>query len=131
MLIFAIDDEPKMLALLHDAIAEAEPDAEIMDFADGGEVISAIQERDLTPDVVTDILGGDVGISAEMIAKALDAEHFVSIRTITGGPGHPEVDRMIEARVERMSQWAADRQAFDRQLECAHSGLEKALASYR
>ena len=52
MLIFAIDDEPKMLALLHDAIAEAEPDAEIMDFADGGEVISAIQERDLTPNVV-------------------------------------------------------------------------------
>lgn len=90
-----------------------------------------LEQRDLTPDVVTDILGGDVGISAEMIARALDAEHFVSIRTITGGPGHPEVDRMIEARVERMSQWAADRQAFDRQLECAHSGLEKALASYR
>ena len=34
MLIFAIDDEPKMLRLLHRAIAEAEPDAEIMDFED-------------------------------------------------------------------------------------------------
>ena len=52
MLIFAIDDEPKMLSLLHDAIAEAEPDAEIMDFTDGEDVLSAIQERDLTPDVV-------------------------------------------------------------------------------
>ena len=51
-MIFAIDDEPKMLALLHDAIAKAEPDAEIMDFSDSGELLSAIEEEDLTPDVV-------------------------------------------------------------------------------
>lgn len=51
MLIFAIDDEPKMLALLHDAIAEAEPDAGIMDFAGGEELLSAMSEG-LRPDVV-------------------------------------------------------------------------------
>lgn len=32
MLILAIDDEPKMLRLLHKAIEEAMPDAHIMDF---------------------------------------------------------------------------------------------------
>ena len=32
MRIYAIDDEPKMLRMLHDAIAEAEPSAEILDF---------------------------------------------------------------------------------------------------
>ena len=51
MLIFAIDDEPKMLALLHDAIAEAEPDAGIMNFAGGEELLSAMSEG-LRPDVV-------------------------------------------------------------------------------
>ena len=52
MLVFAIDDEPKMLALLHEAIAEAEPDAEIMDFADGEDLLSAMGKGDLRPDVV-------------------------------------------------------------------------------
>ena len=41
MLIFAIDDEPKMLRLLHKAIAEAAPDAEIRDFLLGSEALSA------------------------------------------------------------------------------------------
>ena len=52
MLIFAIDDEPKMLVLLHDAIAKAAPDAEIRDFSDSGELLSAMEEEGLTPDVV-------------------------------------------------------------------------------
>lgn len=52
MLIFAIDDEPKMLALLHNAIAEAEPAAEILDFSDSEELLSAMRERNLEPDVV-------------------------------------------------------------------------------
>ena len=50
MLIFALDDEPKMLKLLHMAIAEAAPDAEIMDFIEGDELLAAAAER--TPDVV-------------------------------------------------------------------------------
>lgn len=32
MLILAIDDEPKMLRLMHKAIEEAAPEAQIMDF---------------------------------------------------------------------------------------------------
>ncbi len=52
MLVFAIDDEPKMLRLLHHAIEEAEPNAEIMDFPRGAKALSAIEEQDLHPDVV-------------------------------------------------------------------------------
>lgn len=52
MRILAIDDEPKALRLLHDAIAEAEPDAEIADFSNGGEALDAVREQGLAPDVV-------------------------------------------------------------------------------
>ena len=52
MLIFAIDDEPKMLRLLHKAIVKAAPDAEVKDYALGTEAITAIEDGGLTPDVV-------------------------------------------------------------------------------
>lgn len=52
MLIFAIDDEPRSLHVLHKAIAKAAPDAEIMDFPLGTEAIRAIEERGLRPQVV-------------------------------------------------------------------------------
>ena len=52
MKIFAIDDEPKALRLLHNAIAEAESEAEIADFSDGGEALFAVREQGIKPDVV-------------------------------------------------------------------------------
>ena len=52
MLLFAIDDEPKMLRLLHKAMEEAVPDAEIMDFPLGMSAVRAIEEQQLRPDVV-------------------------------------------------------------------------------
>lgn len=52
MLIFAIDDEPKMLRLLHAAIAEAAPGAEISDFLLGTEALACIREQGIIPDVV-------------------------------------------------------------------------------
>ena len=56
MLIFAIDDEPKSLELLHDSIAEAAPEADIQDYPLGTAAIEAITERNLQPDIVfTDI----------------------------------------------------------------------------
>ena len=56
MTIFAIDDEPKMLKLLHRAVTEAAPDADIMDFSLGSEAVKAIRERKLNPSVIfTDI----------------------------------------------------------------------------
>ena len=52
MLIFAIDDEPAMLSELHDAVAAAAPDAEILDFKRAAEVLGAITEAGRRPDVV-------------------------------------------------------------------------------
>ena len=52
MLIFAIDDEPKMLALLHNAITKAEPNAALMDFTDSKALLTAMNREDLKPDVV-------------------------------------------------------------------------------
>ena len=52
MTILAIDDEPKALRLLHDAIAVAEPGAEIVDYSDGEEALLALREQGLKPDVV-------------------------------------------------------------------------------
>ena len=51
MLIYAIDDEAKMLELLHDAIAKAEPGAEIRDFGTASEALEAISAGP-APDVV-------------------------------------------------------------------------------
>ena len=52
MRIFAIDDEPKMLRLLHDAIAQAAPEAEITDFPLGTDAVSFLLETGLQPDAV-------------------------------------------------------------------------------
>ena len=52
MRIFAIDDEPKMLRLLHSAIEEAAPGAEILDFRLGTEALARIREGGVVPDVV-------------------------------------------------------------------------------
>lgn len=52
MLIFAIDDEPNMLFLLHEAIAEAEPEAEILDFSLGSEAAAYLEADGARPDVI-------------------------------------------------------------------------------
>ena len=52
MRIFAIDDEPKMLRMLHDAIAAAEPEAEILDFSCAMDVTEALPDPEKRPDVV-------------------------------------------------------------------------------
>ena len=52
MLIFAIDDEQAMLAQLHEAIEEAEPDAQIMDFTRASDALKAITEQGIRPEVV-------------------------------------------------------------------------------
>lgn len=52
MIIFAIDDEAAMLAELHDAIAEAEPNAEIHDFQYAKDALRAVSEQKILPDVV-------------------------------------------------------------------------------
>ena len=71
MLIFAIDDEPAMLAELHDAVAAAAPGAEVLDFKRAAEALSAITEQGRRPDVVfSDIeLPGMDGLSLAVQIK--------------------------------------------------------------
>ena len=52
MLIYAIDDEPNMLYLLHEAIAEAAPGAEIRDFTLGADAVARIEQGGERPDAV-------------------------------------------------------------------------------
>ncbi len=52
MLIYAIDDEPNMLYLLHQAIAEAAPEAEIMEFFLAVDALACMKENNSFPDVV-------------------------------------------------------------------------------
>ena len=72
MRIYAIDDEPKMLRMLHDAIAEAEPSAEILDFSRAPEVMDALTDPEKKPDVVfSDInLPGMSGLALAVKIKA-------------------------------------------------------------
>ena len=73
MMILAIDDEPKALRLLHNAIVAAEPEAEIKDFSDGEEALLAIREQERSPDVVfSDIeLPGMTGLAFAVELKKL------------------------------------------------------------
>lgn len=86
MTIIAIDDEPKALHLLHDAIAAAEPDADIVDFTDGEEALLAVREQGLTPDAVfSDIeLQGMSGLAFAVELKRLAPE--TKIIFVTGFP---------------------------------------------
>lgn len=52
MTIFAVDDERPMLEELHEAIAEAAPGAEILDFRRASDALEAITARGVVPDVV-------------------------------------------------------------------------------
>ena len=76
MLIFAIDDEPKMLRLLHKAIAEAAPGAEIRDFLLGSEALSAMEQEGLRPEAVfSDIqMPGVTGLELAVRLKSLSPE---------------------------------------------------------
>jgi two-component SAPR family response regulator len=52
MRIFAIDDEPVVLETLHEAIADAVPEAEISDFRRGQAALDAVNQQGVFPDVV-------------------------------------------------------------------------------
>ena len=84
MRIFAIDDEPKMLRMLHDAIAEAEPEAEILAFSSAADVTEALPDPEKRPDVVfSDIeLPGMSGLT--LAVKIKEAAPDTRIIFVTG-----------------------------------------------
>ena len=52
MLIYAIDDEQRMLNLLHEAIRQASPDADIREFHLGTLAVDALEKEQEKPDIV-------------------------------------------------------------------------------
>ena len=84
MLIYAIDDEPNMLYLLHEAIAQAAPEAEIHDFSLGSEAIRYIETEGTSPDVVfSDIrMPGISGL--ELAARLKELSSRTSMVFVTG-----------------------------------------------
>jgi two-component SAPR family response regulator len=76
MLILAVDDEPRMLRLLHRAIEEASPEAEIRDYLLGGSALQDIQMLGLRPDVVfCDILmPGVTGLDLAVRIKSISPD---------------------------------------------------------
>lgn len=86
MTIFAIDDEPKALSLLHDAIAEAKPEAEILDFSDSNTVLTALKDQGQRPEVVfSDIeLPGKTGLALAVEIKQVSPA--TKIIFVTGFP---------------------------------------------
>lgn len=71
MRIYVIDDEPKMLRMLHDAVAEAAPEAEILAFSDAAEAMASLDDAAKKPDVVfTDIeMPGTDGLAMAITIK--------------------------------------------------------------
>lgn len=86
MLIFAVDDEPRALHQLHNAVEEAAPEAEIQDFLRANQVLAAIEKQSLRPDVVfSDIrLPGMDGLSLAARIKKQSPE--TKIVFVTGYP---------------------------------------------
>ena len=83
MRIFAIDDEKAMLELLHEAILQAEPSAEVRDFRRAGDALAAVEAGE-KPDVVfSDIqMPGMDGLSLAVRLKSLAPE--VKLIFVTG-----------------------------------------------
>ena len=73
MLIFALDDEPLQLDVLADAIREAEPSAEVMEFGYAAAAIRAIRENGLRPEAVfSDIeMPGMTGMELARVLKEM------------------------------------------------------------
>ena len=88
MLVFAIDDDPESLRLLHDAIAEAAPEAEIRDFSLGTAAIEAITGQCLRPDIVfSDIQMPELDGLA-LVAELRRVSPFTKIVFVTDSPAY-------------------------------------------
>lgn len=98
MRIFAIDDEPRLLDLLHKAIAQAAPEAELMDFSLGADAVEAIEARGLLPDAVfSDIrMPGMDGLALAVRIKQLAPD--AQIVFVTGYADHAADAYRIHAR---------------------------------
>lgn len=73
------------------------------------------------------VLGHELGISDELVSEALDARHFVAIRSIPGGPASESMDAVITHQSEQLSRDVAWRQERLEKLQLARSRLKEAI----
>jgi argininosuccinate lyase len=82
---------------------------------------------DLIDRIAEEAIGRKVAISDRIIREALDPVHFVTIRTITGGPAPGEVQRMLTERRTILRNETADCKETADRLVKAEVCLAKAL----
>lgn len=56
----------------------------------------------LVDEVAEQVVGHRLGVSPELVARAMDPVHFVEIRKLPGGPASTEILRSIEARKQSL-----------------------------
>ena len=86
MLIYAIDDEESMLRMLHQAIAEAAPDAGIRDFLLGADALQALREGGERPDVVFSDIEMPPPTGVEVAAELRTISPQTKVVFVTGFP---------------------------------------------
>lgn len=71
-----------------------------------------LQASDISSEIVSkfsdEVLGFDLDMTTERLREVLSAQHFISIRSVYGGPALSEVKRMFEDRCEAISDEAFD-----------------------
>ncbi len=81
--------------------------------------------------IARDVVGHDVSLSAEQLARALNADNFVAVRTSTGGAAPSEVARMAAARVATAAEFAAWLDATHQHLSSVDARLLTETAALR
>ncbi|MDR6868826.1 argininosuccinate lyase [Microbacterium resistens] len=91
--------------------------------------------RELSPErvhaVAEEVVGHDVPLTAADIARALDADNFVAVRTSTGGAAPAEVARMATARTATAAEFRAWRDGVRAHLDGVAEDLVSATAALR
>jgi argininosuccinate lyase len=87
-----------------------------------------LHANEITLDIVNEqavqVIGRKVTLSEQDLRQALDPEHFVAIRTLPGGPGAPEMRRMISKRHEQQGTFASWVQARRQHIESMQQKLD-------
>ncbi len=89
MIIYAVDDEPNMLYLLHEAIANAAPEAQIEDYNLSTAALERMEKNGARPDVIfSDIrMPGLSGLELAIRTELLDCDYY---RALAGDPAAKE-----------------------------------------
>ena len=91
--------------------------------------------RALSPErvheVAAEVVGHDVPLTADDLARALNADNFVAVRTSTGGAAPAEVARMAEARAGTAEEFRAWREGMRTHLDEVAAELVSATAALR